>query len=221
MRVFCQSLIKLLPPTEFINNYITHGLFEIIGKLFIEAMKMLVVPIVFVSLVCGTFNFKSGKNFARIGVKTIALYLITTAIAIALGLLFASLFKIGAGKQNLLAFTANLHIEAPQTIKQMIISLIPANPIKAMAEGNMLQIIVFSLLVGLAINLCGKRADNVAKFFNSANDILMNLIHLVMHLAPIGVFCLLANVFAKLGFAIERYFVCKNQLQYLEKPLKF
>jgi len=194
-------IIKLSPSSHFVNNVIVDGVFSVCGKLFIDLLKMLVVPIVFVSLVCGTGNLGSLDKLGRMGLKTLFWFILTTVIAIIIGLLGATLFHIGTGAH--LAFAHSFHhVATPPTLRQTIISLIPSNPISAMAEGNLLQIIIFALLLGVAISLTGRAGAKIADAFNSLNVILMKLIELVMLVAPYGVFFLIAEAFAKIGFGL-------------------
>jgi Na+/H+-dicarboxylate symporter len=191
----------LFPGSEFIRAYITEGLFYIIGKIFISSLKMLVVPLVFVSLVCGTCSLRDASRLGRLGIKAVGLYLLTTALAVSLALTFAVLAGPGQG--------TNLHTaeyvpqEAP-ALKEVIISMFPSNPVRAMAEGNMLQIIVFSILFGIAVALSGKPGERVANFFNDLNRIILKLVVILMNLAPYGVFCLMAKLFATFGFETIR-----------------
>jgi Na+/H+-dicarboxylate symporter len=193
-------VLKFIPST-FIQTYFTNGLLDILGKLFLDAMKMLVVPVVFVSLVCGTLNLNNGKALGRMMLKTLMLYLITTAIAITLGLIISSLFSIGS-HANLSTAQTQLHIDAISSPKAILLHIIPVNPIQALATGNMLQIIFFALLIGIAIAFSGKRGKPIANLFESANAILMKLIHLIMMIAPIGVYALIASIFARVGFSV-------------------
>ncbi|GAB4392124.1 MAG: dicarboxylate/amino acid:cation symporter [Gammaproteobacteria bacterium] len=172
---------------------------DIGGKIFIITMKMVIVPVVFVSLVCGTCNLGEAKRFGNLALKTIFLYLVTTALAITLALFFAALFNIGAnGDLSIPAshFTAQ---KAP-TLKETIINIFPANPIASMAEGNMLQVIVFSILFGMAIAWSGKHGERIGEIFKDLNEVVMKLISMLVHFAPYGVFCLISLLFAKIGF---------------------
>ena len=133
--------------------YGINGLIDIGGKAFVASLKLLVVPLVFFSLACGASNLSDGSSIGRIGIKTIGLYLITTAVAITLALTVANIVNPGVG-MSLAADSAFVAKESPP-LKEVIISLVPTNPVKAMAEGNMLQVIVFAVLLGIAISRCG------------------------------------------------------------------
>jgi len=180
----------------WVNEYITTGLFHAVGKIFIASLQMLVVPLVLVSLICGVSSLQDSSKLGRMGVKTIMLYLFTTAIAVALAIFAAYIVGPGIGANFPTAeFTAK---EAPPLI-DTIINLVPKNPVNAMAEGKMLQIIVFAVLFGLAITQAGKKGQVVAEFFQNINEVIMKMVTLIMVIAPYGVFALIAKLMATLG----------------------
>ncbi len=193
----------------FIHEYIVDGLFDVGGKIFIASLKMLVVPLVFVSLVCGTSSLKDIATLGRLGGKTVAFYLATTAIAITLALFLANLFKPGAGA-DLSAATTFVAKEAP-TLGSVIVGMFPTNPISSMANGNTLQIIVFAVLFGIAISAAGKPGERIAEIFKDLNEVIMKLVALLMNIAPFGVFFLMAKLFTGLGldaiFNLINYFL--------------
>ena len=129
---------------ELIFEYLVLGLFDVLGQIFINLLKLLVVPLVFVSLVCGVGQVSSGSQLGSIGIKSALLYLLTTSFAIFSALLIASFFSPGAdiNIETVNTFSAP---EAP-SLKETLINIFPTNPVSAMSEGNMLQIIVFALL---------------------------------------------------------------------------
>lgn len=174
------------------------GLFDIVGDVFIASLKLLVVPLVFVSLVCGASNLSDSASMGRIGVKTILLYLFTTAVAITLALMVATTIDPGVGVE--LGDRGEFQAEEAPSIKQVIIDIMPTNPVNAMAEGNMLQIIVFALLVGVAINKCGEPGERVRVTLNDWNEVIMRLVLMLMSVAPYGVFSLMITLFARMGF---------------------
>ena len=187
----------LFPDFASFQSYIIHGLFHIVGTLFIASLKMLVVPLVFISLVCGTCSLSDTTKLGRLGIKAVGLYLLTTAFAVTLALLFSIL--VGPGEGGNLQAVEYIPKEAP-SLKDVLSNLFPSNPIRAMVEGNMLQIIVFSILFGIAVTLSGTPGEKVAKLFHNLNQVIMRLIIILMNLAPYGVFCLMAKLFSTLGF---------------------
>ena len=186
---------------NFISIYLTGGLFEVVGKVFIASLKVLVVPMVFVSLVCGCSGL--GAENSRMGAiagKTLGLYLMTTAIAITLALTAALIIQPGVGIE-LSTDSQYVAKEAPP-LKQVIIDIFPSNPVQAMANGNMLQIIVFAMLFGLAVSKAGEAGVKIRTFFDDLNEVIMSMVDILMKLAPYGVFCLLASLFAEIGVDI-------------------
>jgi Na+/H+-dicarboxylate symporter len=181
-----------------LHDWLTNGLFHAVGRIFIAALMMLVVPLVFISLVSGTSKLSDPKKLGRLAVRTLALYLATTAIAVSFALTLALL--IGPGKGTELAVGEFAAPVAP-SIQEVLIGMVPRNPVQAMAEGNMLQIIVFAILVGLALVLAGETGRRVSAQFEDWNAVVMQLVAIVMKLAPYGVFALIAKLAAEIGLA--------------------
>ena len=185
-----------------LNDWLVGGLFFIVGKVFVATLKLLVVPLVLVSLVCGAASLGSGKQLGRLGGKTLALYLFTTAVAISLAMGCAWLFEPGVGAN--LTSNASVNINQGSSFAQVMIDIFPSNPIAAMAEGKMLQIIVFALLLGMAVNHSGEAGQRIRMNFEDWNTVVLNLVTMLMKLAPYGVFALLFTLFARQGLsAIE------------------
>jgi len=176
------------------------GLFDIVGQIFIASLKVLVVPMVFISLVCGAASLGGQGRMGVMASKTIGLYLVTTAIAITIALCLALIIEPGGGVDYATS-SAYKAADAP-SLKTVLINIFPSNPIKAMADGNMLQVIVFALLFGVAISRMGAQGEKVAKSFNGLNDVIMEMVMILMQLAPYGVFCLLAKIFYSTGFSL-------------------
>ena len=181
------------PESPLVTTYFVDGLFHIVGQIFISSLKMLVVPLVFISIVCGTCSLSDASTIGRVGGKTIVLYIFTTAIAITLAILAALLVEpgVGANLEGATTFTAE---EAP-AISEVLIRLFPSNPVEALARGNTLQIIVFALLFGISIAAAGEPGERIARLFESTNEVMMKLVALLMNIAPYGVFCLMAKLF--------------------------
>lgn len=181
----------------WVNNYLTNGLFSIVGSMFVNALKMLVVPLVFFSLVCGVCGIGDIKLLGRIGSKSFVLYLLTTAIAIASALFIAAGLGIGEG-MNAVADSSFSGREAPP-LSSVLVNIIPSNPINAMAKGDMLPVIFFSILFGVSILLVGKKAESVSSFIEALNEIMMKMVGVIMAVAPYAVFCLIGKAIANLG----------------------
>lgn len=187
-----------LPRVEILDYYLIDGVLDLGGKVFISILKMLVVPIVFISLVNGTCNLGMSKQFGRLALKTITLYILTTAVAITLAITLASLLGIGFGHD--VKTTTQFVAEQAPSIKQVLLNLVPSNPFAALASGEMLQVIIFSILFGMAISTTGEASQPVRDLFLSFDKIIMTLMHIVLKVAPYGVFCLVSVIFARTGF---------------------
>lgn len=193
-----QSLMGLSAGSDaFISQWLVGGVFFVVAKVFVATLKLLVVPLVFVSLVCGVASLGSGKQLGRLGGKTLALYLLTTAIAISLAMLLAMIFQPGVGAD--LTAKVSVKIHEGTSFAQTLINIFPSNPIAAMAEGKMLQIIVFALLLGMAMNHSGEAGVRLKNNFEDWNVVILNLVTMLMKLAPYGVFALLFMLFADKG----------------------
>lgn len=201
-------ILNLTAPDLFttLNTF----LFNPLGTIFINLINMLVVPIVFFSLTMGVASLGDPKQLGRMGIKTICYFLVTTAIALVIGLGLASLIQPG----NIGEFDttgANYEAEETPSIADTLLNIVPTNPIQAMAEGNMLQIITFSILIGFSISMLGKKASSLYTFIEQGNDLMMYLVNLVMKLAPYGTFGLIATAIGELGMsalkAMVLYFI--------------
>ena len=175
------------------------GVIDAVGSIFIASLKLLVVPLVFFSLATGASNLSDSSSIGRIGVKTLGLYLVTTAIAITLALTLANIVDPGLGID--LGKASSFDAKESPPLIDVIVGIMPTNPVSAMAEGNMLQVIVFAILVGVAIAKSGQYGARVRESLNDWNEIVMRLILMLMNLAPVGVFCLMVTLFASMGFS--------------------
>jgi len=173
---------------------------DVIGVLFISALKMLIVPVVFFSIVSGVTNLEDTTSLGRIGGKSIFLYLFTTFIAISFALIVASI--INPGENANFVLEKAFKINSPPPITSVIENLIPKNPVKAFSEGNMLQIIVFAIIVGITITKMqiGQKVK-LKGVFTSLNDLFLKMIDIIMFFAPIGVFFLILKTFMTQGFS--------------------
>ena len=181
-------------------DFFTEGVLDIIGQIFIASLRLVIVPLVFFSLVCGVVSISSTSRLGSISVKTLSLYLLTTAIAISVALAFALLFNPGVGID--LALPTSFESASAPSLKQVVINIFPTNPVAAMAEGNMLQIIVFSLLFGIALKSLGSVGESLKRSFEVLNELMINLVKMLIELAPYGIFALLFSLFAVQGFGM-------------------
>lgn len=206
-----------------VTNFLVDGVFDFGGQIFIASLKLLVVPLVFFSLVCGASNLSDGSSMGRIGLKTLALYMFTTAIAITLALTVATTVNPGLGI-DLFTSTEFVAKEAP-SLKQVLINIFPTNPLKSMVDGNMLQVIVFAILVGVAISRCGDIGIRVRASLQDWNEVIMRLILMMMMVAPVGVFCLMVTLFANMGLSaiadLIKYFLTVILVLFLHFSLTY
>lgn len=175
-------------------------------------MQMLVVPLVFCSLICGSSAMGDTKTMGKVGVKTLIFYLCTTAIAVAVAISIGLLFKPGLGLDTASIQTQEVTIAESTSFTDTLLNIIPKNPIQGLAEGNMLQIILFALIIGIILAKLGEKVEIVSNFFAQFNDIMMEMTNMVMALAPIGVYCLISRTFAGIGFEgfkpMAKYMLC-------------
>jgi len=171
-----------------------------LGDIFISAIKMLIVPLVFSTLVVGITGMGDPQKMGRIGLRTVALYLFTTAFAIAIGLLASTIFQPGAGLD--LAYDSSVEAKESPSLVEILVGLVPQNPIDALAQGDILQIIVFAIGLGISLLLIGARGAPMTRVFESFAEPMYKLTEIVMAFAPIGVFGLIANMAGQYGLEI-------------------
>ncbi|MFV0385996.1 dicarboxylate/amino acid:cation symporter [Paracoccus sp. (in: a-proteobacteria)] len=185
--------------SDSVNAWLVDGLFTMIGTAFVNGLKMLVVPLVVFSLLCGVMGIGDIRVLGRVGGKSFGLYIMTTAIAIATAIILGLL--IGPGRGFTMEGVGDAGITAAEapTVWQVFANIVPSNPIAAFASGEMLQIIFYIIIVGIAALMLGDRSVGFAKACEYMNDLMMKVVSIVMSFAPYGVFCLIAKVFAKEG----------------------
>ena len=180
-----------------VDNYLVGGVFDVVGRIFVASLKLLVVPLVLVSLICGASSLGDSARMGPIALKTMGFYLATTAIAVSVALLFAVF--VGPGNNISLGGEVNFQASVPPPLADVLVDIFPSNPVKAMADGKMLQIIVFALLFGYAISHAGEPGRRIAGFFRDMEAVVMKMVEILMELAPYGVFALLARLFSTMG----------------------
>lgn len=188
-------------PESFVRDTVLiNGMFYILGNGFLRGMRMLVVPLVFCSLVCGAMSIGDTKKLGKVGIKIIIFYIVTTALAITVALGIGNLINPGRNLDMSSVTIAETVIEESKPFADVVLDIIPTNPIQSLAEGNMLQVILFALIIGVILAKQGEKASTVANFISQGNNIMMDMTMMVMKVAPIGVFCLIAKTFAVIGF---------------------
>lgn len=171
-----------------------------IGTIFLSLINMIIVLLVLSSMTVGITSIHDPKKLGRVGIKTLGLYLITTIIAIAIGLLFSKIFTLGEGLH--LEKTFEVHVEKAPSLSEIFLSVIPSNPIASLAQGNVLQIIVFALFLGVSINFAGEKGKPLLEVLESLADVMYRLTSIVMEFSPIGVFAIMASVSGAFGLQV-------------------
>jgi len=170
-----------------------------VGDLFIRLIRMVVVPLVFVTLVSGVVAMGDPSKLGSLGVKTLAIYMFTTLAAISIGLFLAAILQPGVGVDLSLAVPGEVQEAIP--LSERLMSIVPSNPFAAMAEGNILAIIFFALLVGVSLLTIGDRGKPLADLMEAGAETMLKITHWVMEVAPFGVFALIAYVSGTQGAA--------------------
>ena len=188
--------------SPFINEHLVGGLFAMIGKMFINALKMLVVPLVVFSLICGVAGIGDIRLLGRVGGLSFALYITTTAIAITLAIALATIIGPGSGFDMSGISVPGLAAKQAPSVWDVFAAIIPTNPIAAFADGKMLQIIFYVIIIGIAALMLGDRSNDFVKACEYMNELMMKVVEIVMMFAPYGVFCLIAKTFAEQGIEL-------------------
>lgn len=188
-------------PGTWGRDLLADGLFELIRKIFMNLLMMLVVPLVLVSLVCGVASMSDIGSLGRIGIKALVFYIGTTAIAITMALSVAYVVSPGTGVEVAVDAEEIFEGREAPSLVDVLAGIFPSNPFAALTEANMLQVIVFALLFGVAMVLAGEAGKKVIAGFRALNEVIIQLVWIVMMIAPIGVFALLAANLTREGFS--------------------
>ncbi len=191
-------LLNVFADVPGVDEFLVSGVLHAVGAMFIASLQMMVVPLVFVSLVVGVTSMGNIASLGRMSIKALLLYLFTTAVAVTIALTLAVAASPGEGVE-VSKEAAQVEIKEAPPATQLLIDMVPTNPVQAMAQGNMLQIIVFSMLFGVAVALAGDKGTHVVNLFDDLNEAIMHMVDIVMRLAPYGVFALIGKAFATQG----------------------
>lgn len=195
------GLVLRICPTDWnVNKYIVDGALNIGGTIFINSIKMLVVPLVLVSLLCGICSLDDIGKLGRISVKTFVLVVFTTVLAVVTALLFANFLHVGHGMH--LPAVEIITIQKTPSLLQFFLNIVPSNVMVSLVNADILQIIIVTILFGFALNLSGEPGKRIISFFQDLNVIISKMVMIVMRLMPLGVFCLVAILFAKSGYSV-------------------
>ncbi len=188
--------------SAFVDTQIVSGFFAMIGTMFVNALKMLVVPLVFFSLLTGVTGIGDIRVLGRVGGKSFALYLFTTACAIAMAIVLALLVGPGAGFNMEGIDTSGVTAAEAPSVWSVFAAIVPTNPIAAFASGEMLQVIFYTVILGIATLMMGDAAKPFTEACGFLNELMMKVVGIVMVFAPYGVFCLIAKTFAEQGIGL-------------------
>lgn len=188
--------------TEWLSNWLVEGLFAMLGTMFLNALKMLVVPLVFFSLLCGVTGIGDLGALGRVGGKALGLYLLTTAIAISSAILIALAIAPGEGFDLGTAPVDGFTDGQAPSLWETFAAIVPDNPVAAFAGGEMLQIIFYTIVLGIAVLMLGARSKPFVAAAAYMNEVMMKIVTIVMTFAPVGVFALIARSFAEQGAAL-------------------
>lgn len=175
-------------------------IFKPIGAVFLNLINMIIVLLVLSSMTVGITSIHDPQKLGRVGIKTLVMYLITTILAIVLGLFFAAVFQPGISLG--LQATGTVNVAETPSITQIILSIIPTNPMASLVQGNILQIIVFALFLGIAINFAGEKGKPLLEMLESLAEVMFRLTSIIMEFSPIGVFAIMAAVTGSFGLAV-------------------
>ena len=215
------SMILGLIVGLILNFYVTNtfikdlilidNVFYLGGNLFIKLMSMLVVPLVFCSIIVGVTSISDIKKIGSIGGRAILIYLLTTALAVSIALLIAGIIEPGIGL-NMTGLADPSNVTTNVTVTNTILDMIPDNPLNSLANGDMLPLIIFGVVVGFILAKLKEETATINKLFTEGNTVMMEMTNIVMKFAPIGVFCLIAKTFATLGMdglmPLSKYVAC-------------
>lgn len=196
--LFVGVLLNIID-SPYINEHLVGGLFGMIGKMFVNALKMLVVPLVIFSLICGVAGIGDIRLLGRVGGTAFGLYLATTAIAITLAIFVATVIGPGHGFEMTGVKISGLAAKQAPSVWDVFANIVPTNPIAAFANGAMLQIIFYVIVLGIAVLMLGDRSKDFVRGCEYMNELMMKVVEIVMMFAPYGVFCLIAKTFAEQG----------------------
>lgn len=195
----------------FVKTYLIGFLFHFLGNGFVRAIRMVVVPLVLCSLVVGAAGIEDITKLGRVGIKTLTFYLGTTAAAVTLALIGGNIINPGLGVRVSDIAVGSVKVAESKPFVDILLDMIPINPVEALATGNMLQIIVFAILLGVALSLLGEKAAGIKKLFEEGNNISLKLVEIIMLFAPLGVYGLISKTFATMGYSailsLFKYFI--------------
>jgi Na+/H+-dicarboxylate symporter len=180
------------------------GHIKIVGDVFIRLLKMIIIPLILASMVAGIVSLGDVRKLGRLGLRTFVYYTATTALAVVVGLILVNLIRPGAGVDMGVEQSVDLSARETPSVVSIVEDIVPKNLVAAMAKDKVLSIIFFALVLGVAISSIGERARTLAVLFESFNRVMMKITGWIMHLAPFGVFALMAYTIGSMGLGVVR-----------------
>ncbi len=184
----------------FVKNILLDFVFNLVGNIFIRGIRMIVIPLVFFSLMLGVASIEDVSKLGRLGAKTLGFYMATTIISVGIALFIGNIMNPGIGVATDAVQKVSVTVNNSKSFIDVLLGMVPVNPIEAMAKGDMLAIITFAIISGVALSLLKEKGNNVRTLVIELNNLSLKLVEIVMLLAPYGVFCLIAKMFATLGY---------------------
>ncbi|MGL5232968.1 MAG: dicarboxylate/amino acid:cation symporter [Fusobacteriaceae bacterium] len=184
----------------FVKNILLDFVFNLVGNIFIRGIRMIVIPLVFFSLMLGVASIEDVSKLGRLGAKTLGFYMATTIISVGIALFIGNIMNPGIGVAADAVQKVSVTVNNSKSFIDVLLGMVPVNPIEAMAKGDMLAIITFAIISGVALSLLKEKGNNVRTLVIELNNLSLKLVEIVMLLAPYGVFCLIAKMFATLGY---------------------
>lgn len=189
-------IVGMFLDSQFATTYV-----KPFGDLFIRLIRMVVVPLVFATLVAGAAGISDVSKLGRVAIKTLVIFMVTSAIAVIFGLLIANIIDPGIGLTLSTEGLKAAQVKAPSFV-QTLLDIVPINPMEAFAKGSILQIIFFAIMFGFCLNFLGEKGKPVYHFFDIVGNLMIHMTQVVMRYAPIGVFALMAVVVSQHGLAV-------------------
>jgi Na+/H+-dicarboxylate symporter len=218
-------VLQIMPSGYIKDTFFINGLLRLIGTVFTNAIKMIVVPLVFVSIIIGASSMGDAKKLGVISAKIIGIYMLTTAIAVTLALFIATVLNPAKGFDITGVALVEATINESKPIVDVLIAIIPTNIFSSLATGDMLQIIIFAILIGVSITIVGEPAQPFRNIMESLNDVILKAVEIIMNFAPYGVFALVARTFANLGIqaviAIFKYILVVYLVLFIQAVLVY
>ena len=185
-------ILNLLNQDSLITEFIISNILNVISDLFISALKLIIIPLIFFSIVCGIISLTDDVSLTRLGIKTLSLYILTTIIAISLGLFFSSLIEYTPLLSSVENIVSMNNIESK-------VDIFPNNIFKSLTEGNIIHLLIFSVLIGISASRIKERIHIFIQYFHNFNDVINELVKIIISFTPIAVFCILSKTFATQG----------------------